>query len=116
MGERCVEYVVRPAPLQGMGDDDAGRVPILGPSLEPERRPRASTTSPRGATADSRHTMNILRTPDARFQNLPGYPFAPHYAEVGDGLRVHYVDEGPRDGAPVLMLHGEPRGAISTGR
>jgi haloalkane dehalogenase len=52
--------------------------------------------------------MNTLRTPDARFQNLPGYPFAPHYAEIGDGLRVHYVDEGPRDGTPVVMMHGEP--------
>jgi len=51
--------------------------------------------------------MEILRTPDARFANLPGYPFAPHYVEV-DGLRIHYVDEGPRDAAPVLMLHGEP--------
>jgi haloalkane dehalogenase len=55
--------------------------------------------------------MNILRTPDARFEDLPGYPFAPHYAEVSDGLRVHYVDEGPRDGArggPIVMMHGEP--------
>jgi haloalkane dehalogenase len=56
--------------------------------------------------------MNVLRTPEERFENLPGYPFAPHYVEVpsGDGgnLRVHYVDEGPRDAAPVLMLHGEP--------
>jgi haloalkane dehalogenase len=51
--------------------------------------------------------MNILRTPDDRFADLPGYPFAPHYVDV-DGLRVHYVDEGPRDAAPVLLLHGEP--------
>jgi haloalkane dehalogenase len=51
--------------------------------------------------------METLRTPDDRFANLPGYPFAPHYVEVG-GLRVHYVDEGPRAAAPVLMLHGEP--------
>jgi haloalkane dehalogenase len=56
--------------------------------------------------------MNILRTPDERFQDLPGYPFAPHYIQVdigeGDSLRIHYVDEGPRDGAPILMMHGEP--------
>jgi len=52
--------------------------------------------------------MKILRTPDARFAGLPDYPFTPHYAEVGDGLRLHYVDEGPREGKPVLMLHGEP--------
>ena len=51
--------------------------------------------------------MTILRTPDERFAGLPGYPFAPHYVEV-DGLRIHYVDEGPRAAAPVLLLHGEP--------
>ena len=49
----------------------------------------------------------ILRTPDARFSNLPGYPFAPHYVTV-DGLRIHYLDEGPPSAAPILMLHGEP--------
>jgi haloalkane dehalogenase len=56
--------------------------------------------------------MDALRTPDARFASLPGYPFAPRYLEVADGdggtLRVHYLDEGPRDGRPVLLLHGEP--------
>jgi haloalkane dehalogenase len=52
--------------------------------------------------------MDFLRTPDDRFANLPGFPFSPHYVTVGDGLRVHYVDEGPRGAPPVLMLHGEP--------
>jgi haloalkane dehalogenase len=51
--------------------------------------------------------MEILRTPDERFANLPGWTFAPHYVEVS-GLRLHYVDEGPRTAAPVLLLHGEP--------
>ncbi|HEU5227723.1 MAG TPA: haloalkane dehalogenase [Ktedonobacteraceae bacterium] len=51
--------------------------------------------------------MEILRTPDERFNNLPGYDFAPHYVEV-DEVRIHYIDEGPEDAAPVLMLHGEP--------
>jgi haloalkane dehalogenase len=51
--------------------------------------------------------MDALRTPDERFAHLPGYAFAPHYVDVG-GLRMHYVDEGPRTAAPVLMLHGEP--------
>jgi len=51
--------------------------------------------------------MELLRTPDERFAGLPGYPFAPHYVEV-DGVRIHHVDEGPRDGEVVLMLHGEP--------
>ncbi len=57
--------------------------------------------------------MKVLRTPDARFTNLPGYDFTPHYIEVAIGedegtLRMHYIDEGPRDGQPVLMMHGEP--------
>jgi haloalkane dehalogenase len=51
--------------------------------------------------------MEVLRTPDERFADLPGYPFAPHYVIV-DGLRFHYVDEGPPGGPPVLLLHGEP--------
>ena len=51
--------------------------------------------------------MEVLRTPDERFANLPGYDFAPHYAEVGD-VRVHYVDEGPTGASPVLLMHGEP--------
>ena len=49
--------------------------------------------------------MAVYRTPDERFRDLPGYPFQPHYVEIG-GMRVHYVDEG--QGPPVLMLHGEP--------
>lgn len=49
--------------------------------------------------------MGVYRTPDERFENLPGYNFAPHYFEF-DGLRMHYVDEGAGD--PVLLLHGEP--------
>ena len=56
--------------------------------------------------------MKVLRTPDERFAELAGFPFAPHYVQVDDPdggtLRVHYVDEGPRDGSPVLLLHGEP--------
>jgi len=70
--------------------------------------------------------MAALRTPDSRFENLPDYPFAPHYHTLRSGLRMHYVDEGPRAGAgvsgqdkmspalaqsaapAVLLLHGEP--------
>src|SRR4051794_37249207 len=52
--------------------------------------------------------MDALRTPDDRFTDLPGYAFEPHYVDVTDGLRVHYVDEGPRDGEVVVLLHGEP--------
>jgi len=56
--------------------------------------------------------MDVLRTPDSRFENLTGYPFAPHYVDVAasdtEKLRMHYVDEGPPDGQPIVLLHGEP--------
>ena len=52
--------------------------------------------------------MDVLRTPDDRFENLEGWPYEPRYVEVGDGLRMHYVDEGPPDGPPVVLAHGEP--------
>jgi haloalkane dehalogenase len=52
--------------------------------------------------------MDVVRTPDQRFAGLPGYPFAPRYVTVGSGLRMHYVDEGPTSGPPVLLLHGQP--------
>jgi haloalkane dehalogenase len=49
----------------------------------------------------------VVRTPEDRFANLPGYPFEPHYAEVS-GYRLHYLDEGPGDGQAILLLHGQP--------
>lgn len=49
--------------------------------------------------------MAVLRTPDERFENLPDFPYEPHYVEV-NGLRLHYLDEG--EGNPILCLHGEP--------
>jgi haloalkane dehalogenase len=56
--------------------------------------------------------MKSLRTPDERFEHLPDFPFEPHYLTIADGeggeLRVHYLDEGPADAAPVLLMHGEP--------
>jgi haloalkane dehalogenase len=66
--------------------------------------------------------MDVFRTPDERFEGLPGYDFEPHYAEV-DGLRLHYVDEGPHQtggssaspaepprmkGRQIVCFHGEP--------
>ena len=56
--------------------------------------------------------MHALRTPEARFDGLPGYAYAPHYATDlpgFDGLRIHYLDEGKRDAAHTwLCLHGQP--------
>lgn len=56
--------------------------------------------------------MKTVRTPDEHFENLPGYPFAPHYSEVPDGeggtLRIHHVDEGTGDAGLILCMHGQP--------
>jgi haloalkane dehalogenase len=56
--------------------------------------------------------VKILRTPEERFDDIAGWPYAPHYTGVptGDGamLRIHHVDEGPRDGQIVLCMHGQP--------
>jgi haloalkane dehalogenase len=55
--------------------------------------------------------MTVLRTPDARFEGLPDFPFPPHYAAVAgpEGpMRLAYIDEGPREASPVLLMHGEP--------
>lgn len=57
-------------------------------------------------------TMKVLRTPEERFEGLADWPYSPEYAEIVDSdgtrLRLHYVDEGPKDGATVLLMHGEP--------
>ena len=52
--------------------------------------------------------MKVLRTPDERFKELPGFGYEPRYVTTDDGIRVAYVEDGPPDGPPVLLLHGEP--------
>jgi len=56
--------------------------------------------------------VKYLRTPDDRFAGLPEYDFGPNYLHVDDSeggeLRVHYLEEGPADAKPVLLMHGEP--------
>jgi haloalkane dehalogenase len=56
--------------------------------------------------------MKILRTPNERFENIEGYPFEPHYTNIatddGSELRIHHIDEGPKDGPILLAMHGQP--------
>ena len=56
--------------------------------------------------------MEVLRTPDSCFENIKDYPFEPVYTniETKDGtiLRIHHIDEGPKDGPILLAMHGQP--------
>ena len=81
---------------------DVNHAPLPASSHRRLHPPRSSTVN-----------MRCLRTPDHHFLHLHDYPFAPNYSFIDDGdggrLRVHYVDEGPRDaGEVVLLMHGEP--------
>lgn len=52
--------------------------------------------------------MNFLDTPEERFGDLPNFDYEPHFVSLADGMRIHYVDVGPRDALTCLLLHGEP--------
>lgn len=56
---------------------------------------------------ETREGISFVRTPEERFRDLSGFPYAPHSVEI-DGPRMAYVDEGPREGPVVLLLHGQP--------
>ncbi|MBT5774759.1 MAG: haloalkane dehalogenase, partial [Dehalococcoidia bacterium] len=51
--------------------------------------------------------VEFVRTPEERFAELEGWGYETQYVEI-DGLRMAWVDEGPSDAAPILLLHGEP--------
>ena len=60
--------------------------------------------------------MDVVRTPDERFADLPDFPYAPDYAETADGLRAGFIDEGPRTGRWPSSSTESPPGRSSTGR
>jgi len=109
----------------GCGDDDgvapsgAASPPAATPTPTPTivlATPTAACPTPAlppgtdTGSAEIRYTEScraFVRSPDAAFANLPDFPYAPRYATV-DGMRMHYVDEGPADGQVVLLLHGQP--------
>lgn len=51
--------------------------------------------------------MNSLRTPDSNFSELENFPYTPNYFDI-DGVRMHFVDEGPKDAPVALLMHGMP--------
>lgn len=90
---------------KSIGDSPAGK-----PNWKLVDSPDWSDCVPKDKDAVIQETetgIRFVRTPEERFKNLPEHPFEPHYALI-DGLRMHYVDEGPREGEVVLMLHGQP--------
>ena len=80
-------------------------VPFLVPLAQAQKR----TDSVSEASAPTPlEKIRALRTPDEQSKNLPDYPFEPHYVEVERNLRIHYIDEGPRGAAPIVLFHGQP--------
>jgi haloalkane dehalogenase len=69
--------------------------------------PTTAASLSSGASGRDQPRPGVLRTPDERFAHLPEFNFKAHYRDVG-GYWMHYLDEGPSDGAPILLLHGEP--------
>ena len=67
----------------------------------------ASTSTTSATIHKTPNGREFVRTPDDCFKNLPDFPYAPNYVEV-DGLRLHYIDEGPKNGQVVVLLHGQP--------
>ena len=88
----------------------AGKSPArdpIGSLVDSKERPACVPDDQEVSILTAESGVRFVRTPEERFANLPGYPFEPRYALV-EGLRMHYVDEGPRDGQVILMLHGQP--------
>jgi len=90
---------------KSIGDSPAGKHEWK--LMDSPDRPDCVSKDREAAIQETETGTRFVRTPEERFKNLPDYPFNPHYAPI-DGMRMHYADEGPRDGDIVLLLHGQP--------
>ena len=108
-GARLLRAAGRQPPDDRLSWAEGRPAPPADQGLRRGRRPvghgqgRLQGAAAGGAIASA--PVDVFRTPDERFENLPGYPFEPHYAEAS-GLRMHYLDEGSGD--PIVCFHGEP--------
>jgi haloalkane dehalogenase len=96
----------------GDSDDEPSPAPRSCKAANADAVSVADIESKSGVVLNHPAYGDILRTPKARFDDLPDYPFSPRYADVdgaeSSSLYMHYIDEGPRDGRVVLMIHGNP--------
>ncbi len=100
------------------GGDDDGEDATVTPSTSPVASTKPADcpepSLPPGTELGSAELLwtsdcvPFVRTPDEQFADLPDFPYEAHYADMGGGLRMAYVDEGARDGQVMLLLHGEP--------
>jgi haloalkane dehalogenase len=81
-----------------------------GTTPTPTPMPSAASAAATSATLPyiEPKITEVFRTPDIHFQNLPGYNFQPNYVYVEPNIRMHYVDEGPKNGELIVLLHGQP--------
>ncbi len=94
------------------GGDETGEAADAGPDMAATDAAADAATDERACDAEpivqtTADGVDFVRTPDACFEGLPDWPYAPQYVEI-DGLRQAYVDVGPADGRVVLLLHGQP--------
>lgn len=103
-----------PTPFLGESTKDISANDLMWEFFQkhPRKSAHAQGSAEEPSQPGGRSGMQVLRTPDSRFANLPGYDFTPHYLMVDDyeggQLRMHYIDEGPKGAPTVLMLHGNP--------
>lgn len=106
-GTSCAAYACRGRSIAGLSALAIllAALPLLAACGGDDGTPLECDSEPEVMTTED--GVQFVRTPDACFQNLPGFPYEAKYVEI-DGLRQGYVDEGPADADPVLLLHGQP--------